>query len=68
MRRTTGATAGDGAHGAIVDPRVGESAIAVAVKSSPMPASALVACRHNARPCVSVVKAISVPFSTNKAL
>eukprot|EP00965_Chrysotila_dentata_P084751 2796943-Pleurochrysis_carterae.AAC.1 len=59
MRRAFGAASGDGARGVTEDSCVGESAVAVAAQSSSMPASALAACRHNARPCVSVVKAIS---------
>eukprot|EP00965_Chrysotila_dentata_P031001 1032280-Pleurochrysis_carterae.AAC.4 len=68
MRRTTGAIEGGGTHWAVEDSRVGESTVVVAVNSSPMLASALEACRHSARPCVSVVKAISEPFSANRAL
>eukprot|EP00965_Chrysotila_dentata_P127900 4229743-Pleurochrysis_carterae.AAC.1 len=59
MRRAIGATAGEGACGATADSCVGESTVAVAAQSSSMPASAFAACRHNACPCVSVVKAIS---------
>eukprot|EP00965_Chrysotila_dentata_P177152 5851081-Pleurochrysis_carterae.AAC.1 len=68
MRGAAGAAEGAGAHGSIDDSLVREPSIAVAEKSSPTPASALEACRHGARPCVSVVKAISDPFSANRAL
>eukprot|EP00965_Chrysotila_dentata_P205718 6183124-Pleurochrysis_carterae.AAC.1 len=68
MRRAFGATAGGDARGVTEESRVAESAVAVVAQSSSMPASAHAACRNNARPCVSVVKAISAPFSANKAL